>query len=62
MVPENLGLSNHGRHSLMPLLLVSYALQFFDKTTLGYTAILGIQEDTVSITVETHRIIGRLLT
>ncbi|KAJ3495451.1 hypothetical protein NLG97_g3391 [Lecanicillium saksenae] len=33
------------RH-LMPLLLFSYALQFFDKTTLGYTAILGIQEDT----------------
>lgn len=31
----------------MPLLLVSYALQFFDKTTLGYAAILGIQEDTV---------------
>ncbi|CEJ87121.1 hypothetical protein VHEMI04310 [[Torrubiella] hemipterigena] len=33
------------RH-LMPLLLFSYALQFFDKTTLGYTAILGIQHDT----------------
>lgn len=32
----------------MPLLLISYALQFFDKTTLGYTAILGIQHDTVS--------------
>ena len=31
----------------MPLLLISYALQFFDKTTLGYTAILGIQQDTV---------------
>jgi hypothetical protein len=24
-------------------------LQFFDKTTLGYTGILGIQADTVSI-------------
>ena len=46
----------------MPLLLVSYALQFFDKTTLGYTAILGIQEDTVSITAANHRIIIRLLT
>lgn len=34
----------------MPLLLISYALQFFDKTTLGYTAILGIQKDTVSLT------------
>ncbi|OAA72334.1 Major facilitator superfamily domain, general substrate transporter [Cordyceps fumosorosea ARSEF 2679] len=32
--------------NLMPLLLISYALQFFDKTSLGYTAILGIQEDT----------------
>lgn len=33
----------------MPLLLISYMLQFFDKTTLGYTAILGIQADTVSL-------------
>lgn len=33
----------------MPLLLISYMLQFFDKTTLGYTAILGIQKSTVSI-------------
>ncbi|OBT95747.1 hypothetical protein VE01_06411 [Pseudogymnoascus verrucosus] len=32
--------------NLMPLLLISYMLQFFDKTTLGYTAILGIQADT----------------
>ena len=27
-------------------MLVSYMLQFFDKTTLGYTAILGLQADT----------------
>ena len=33
----------------MPLLLISYMLQFFDKTTLGYTGILGIQADTVSL-------------
>jgi MFS family permease len=33
----------------MPLLVVSYMLQFFDKTTLGYTAILGIQADTVGL-------------
>jgi hypothetical protein len=32
----------------MPLLVISYMLQFFDKTTLGYTAILGIQQDTVT--------------
>ncbi|ATY62811.1 vitamin H [Cordyceps militaris] len=32
--------------NLMPLLFISYALQFFDKTSLGYTAILGIREDT----------------
>ena len=31
----------------MPLLMISYALQFFDKTALGYTAILGIQQDIV---------------
>ncbi|KFZ19456.1 hypothetical protein V501_00658 [Pseudogymnoascus sp. VKM F-4519 (FW-2642)] len=31
---------------IMPLLIISYALQFFDKTSLGYTAILGILEDT----------------
>jgi ACS family allantoate permease-like MFS transporter len=30
----------------MPLLLISYMLQFFDKAALGYTAILGIQADT----------------
>ena len=29
-------------------MITTYMLQYFDKTTLGYTAILGIQKDTVS--------------
>jgi hypothetical protein len=34
--------------SLMPLMFVTYMLQYLDKITLGYTAVLGIQADTVS--------------
>ncbi|KAH8429218.1 uncharacterized protein LDX57_006885 [Aspergillus melleus] len=30
---------------LMPLLIVSYGLQYLDKTSLAYSAILGIRED-----------------
>ncbi|CAG8216443.1 unnamed protein product [Penicillium salamii] len=30
---------------LMPILITSYALQFLDKTSLAYSAILGLQED-----------------
>ncbi|KAI0149369.1 major facilitator superfamily domain-containing protein [Pestalotiopsis sp. NC0098] len=30
---------------LMPILIVSYGLQYLDKTSLSYSAILGIQED-----------------
>lgn len=33
-------------NSLMPLMMITYMLQYFDKTTLGYTAILGILKDT----------------
>lgn len=32
----------------MPLMFVTYMLQYLDKITLGYTAVLGIQADTVS--------------
>lgn len=31
---------------LMPLMFVTYMLQYLDKITLGYTAVLGIQADT----------------
>ncbi|KAF7555492.1 hypothetical protein G7Z17_g2110 [Cylindrodendrum hubeiense] len=30
---------------LMPILIVSYGLQYLDKTSLAYSAILGLQED-----------------
>jgi len=33
--------------SLIPLMFVTYMLQYLDKITLGYTAVLGIQKDTV---------------
>jgi ACS family allantoate permease-like MFS transporter len=33
--------------SLMPLMFVTYMLQYLDKITLGYTAVMGIQADTV---------------
>jgi hypothetical protein len=32
----------------MPLLFVTYMLQYLDKVALGYTAVLGLREDTVS--------------
>jgi hypothetical protein len=32
----------------MPLMFVTYMLQYLDKVTLGYTAVMGIQKDTVS--------------
>jgi hypothetical protein len=32
----------------MPLMFVTYMLQYLDKITLGYTAVLGVQADTVS--------------
>lgn len=31
----------------MPLMFVTYMLQYLDKITLGYTAVMGIQADTV---------------
>jgi hypothetical protein len=31
----------------MPLMFVTYMLQYLDKVTLGYTAVMGIQKDTV---------------
>jgi len=39
--------------SLLPLLLVSYMLQFLDKTTFAYSAILGLPADTVRRTDDT---------
>ncbi|OIW24478.1 MFS general substrate transporter [Coniochaeta ligniaria NRRL 30616] len=33
-------------NALLPLLLISYMLQFLDKTTLGFAAIMGIRNDT----------------
>lgn len=33
--------------SLMPLMFVTYGLQYLDKITLGYAAVLGLREDTV---------------
>lgn len=35
--------------SLMPLLTISYAFQYLDKTSLSYSAVLGIKEDLVSL-------------
>lgn len=32
----------------MPLMFILYLFQYLDKTSLGYTAIMGIIEDTVS--------------
>jgi hypothetical protein len=31
-------------------MFVTYMLQYLDKVTLGYTAVMGIQKDTVSFT------------
>lgn len=33
----------------MPLLIISYAAQYLDKTGLSYSAVLGIKEDLVSL-------------
>ncbi|CAH0023112.1 unnamed protein product [Clonostachys rhizophaga] len=33
---------------LMPAMICSYMLQYLDKTTLGYAAVTGIRQDTVS--------------
>jgi hypothetical protein len=33
--------------SLLPLMFVTYGLQYLDKITLGYAAVLGLREDTV---------------
>jgi ACS family allantoate permease-like MFS transporter len=30
-------------------MFVTYMLQYLDKITLGYTAVLGIKDDTVSL-------------
>lgn len=35
-------------HSLLPVMFLLYLLQYLDKTSLGYTAIMGIFEDAVS--------------
>lgn len=32
---------------MMPLMFVTYMLQYLDKITLGYAAVMGIREDTV---------------
>jgi len=32
----------------MPLMFITYGLQYLDKIALGYAAVLGIQEDAVS--------------
>lgn len=37
--------------SLMPLMFISYMLQFLDKGTLGNAALFTLEEDTVSIGV-----------
>ena len=34
--------------SLLPFMIVSYLLQYLDKTTLGYAAVTGIETDTAS--------------
>lgn len=33
----------------MPLMFITYGLQYLDKITLGYAAVYGLREDTVSI-------------
>jgi MFS transporter, ACS family, allantoate permease len=33
----------------MPLMFITYGLQYLDKISLGYTAVLGLTEDTVSL-------------
>jgi hypothetical protein len=33
----------------MPLMFITYMLQYLDKVTLGYTAVMGIQKDAVSL-------------
>lgn len=32
----------------MPIMFITYGLQYLDKITLGYAAVLGLQADTVS--------------
>lgn len=32
----------------MPLMFITYGLQYLDKITLGYAAVLGLKEDTAS--------------
>jgi len=34
--------------SLLPLMFITYGLQYLDKITLGYAAVLGLREDAVS--------------
>ena len=34
-------------YSLLPLMFTTYMLQYLDKVTLGYAAVLGLQKDTV---------------
>jgi len=38
-----------GFYSLLPLLAFCYMLQFLDKSSLNYSALLGLRKDTVSI-------------
>jgi hypothetical protein len=33
--------------SLLPLMFITYGLQYLDKITLGYAAVLGLREDAV---------------
>lgn len=33
--------------SLLPLMFITYMLQYLDKVALGYTAVLGLSKDTV---------------
>jgi hypothetical protein len=32
--------------AILPCMIVTYFLQFLDKTTIGYTAVMGLREDT----------------
>jgi hypothetical protein len=37
----------HSTPSLLPLMVTTYMLQYLDKVTLGYAAVIGLQKDTV---------------
>jgi hypothetical protein len=44
----SIGNESNVDYSLMPLMFITYGLQYLDKITLGYAAVLGIRDDAVS--------------